>query len=72
MNPLMNFMKQKINPHQLLMQMLGNNPSPNISKLVQFAKNNDVDGLKNAARELLQKEGRDFDKEFEEFMTNMK
>jgi hypothetical protein len=43
-----------------------------INNLIGMAKNGDTQGVENFARNLFNERGRDFDKEFAEFMNNMK
>lgn len=72
-NPLNNFMKQQINPKQLLMNfMQQNNQNPMINNLINMAQKGDSKGVENFARNLFKEQGRDFDKEFSDFMKNFK
>lgn len=66
-----NFMQQG-NPRQLVEKMVMNNSNPIIRDLVQKAQNGDTKGVEEFARNLYKQQGRDFDKEFSQFMENFK
>lgn len=71
-NPILmikEFMKQG-NPQQLVERMVMNNTNPMLKELVQKAQNGDTKGVEEFARNLYKQQGRDFDKEFSEFMSN--
>lgn len=75
MNPLqlikMLFNKNK-NPQEMIKSMMGNNNNPMVNNLIQMAQNGDQKGIENFARNMFKEQGRDFDKEFSEFMGNFK
>lgn len=75
MNPLSilkNFMGKGGNPQQLLMKAIaGNNSNPMINNLIQMAKNGNTQGIETFARNFFSEKGRDFDKEFAEFMQSL-
>lgn len=66
-----NFMKQG-NPQQLVERLVMNNTNPMLRQLVEKAKNGDTKGVEEFARNIYKQQGRDFDKEFSEFMSNFK
>lgn len=66
-----NFMKQG-NPQQLVERIVMNNTNPMLRQLVEKAKNGDTKGVEEFARNIYKQQGRDFDKEFSEFMSNFK
>ena len=65
------FMKQG-NPQQLVERLVMNNTNPMLRQLVEKAKNGDSKGVEEFARNIYKQQGRDFDKEFSEFMSNFK
>lgn len=76
MNPMdiiKGFMTGGGNPEQILTKALqGNNNNPMINNLVDMAKKGNGKGVENFARNYFKERGRDFDKEFTEFMQNLK
>ena len=67
------FMAKGGNPEQLLMKaMTGNQNVPMISNLMNMAKNGNKQGIENFARNYFSERGRDFDKEFADFMQKLK
>lgn len=71
-NPIefIKLMSQKMTPEQLAMKLLENNSNPMISNLVQMAKNGDKQGVENFAKNLFKEQGKNFDKEYEDFMKS--
>ena len=65
------FMKQG-NPQQLVERLVMNNTNPMLRQLVEKAKSGDSKGVEEFARNIYKQQGRDFDKEFSEFMSNFK
>ena len=65
------FMKQG-NPKQLVEKLVINNTNPVIKDLIQKAQNGDTKAVEQFARNLYKEQGRDFDKEFSQFMNNFK
>lgn len=65
------FMKQG-NPKQLVEKLVMNNTNPMIKDLIQKAQNGDTKAVEQFARNLYKEQGRDFDKEFSQFMSNFK
>ena len=75
MNPMeiiKGFMAKGGNPEQLLMKAIaGNKGVPMINNLMNMAKNGNKQGIENFARNYFSERGRDFDKEFAEFMKQI-
>ena len=63
-------LQQTRNPKQLLQQLSVNNPV--MRDLFSLAEKGDVNSLEQFARDEFKAQGRDFDKEFSEFMNNFK
>lgn len=59
-------------PKELVQKAVGNNKNQTINELVKWAENGDTKDLENFARDAFKEQGRDFDKEFSEFMKNFK
>lgn len=59
-------------PQQLVEKLIMNNTNPIISQLIQKARNGDTKSVEEFARNLYKQQGRDFDKEFSEFMSNFR
>lgn len=68
---LRDFMKQG-NPRQLVEKLVMNNTNPMIKQLIQKAQNGDTQGVEEFARNIYKQQGRDFDKEFSDFMSNFR
>ena len=68
---LRDFLKQG-NPRQLVEKLVMNNTNPLVKQLVQKAQNGDIKGVEEFARNIYKQQGRDFDKEFSDFMSNFK
>lgn len=60
------------NPQQVIQNMISNNTNPMLNNLINMAQNGDTKGVENFARNVFKEKGRDFDKEFSEFMSNFK
>ena len=74
MNDLINFIKNLLanaNPQTIAMKMIGNG-NPVLGNLAQMAEKGDEKGIENFARNLFKEKGKDFDKEFSDFMNNFK
>jgi hypothetical protein len=65
-------LRQIKNPKEAVINMVSNNNNPMVKNLVEMAKNGDNEGVENFARNLLKEQGRDFDKEYSEFMNIFK
>lgn len=60
------------NPAQFLSKLLENNNNPVFQNFMKMAQNGDEKGLENFARNLFKERGQDFDKEFSNFMKQIK
>ena len=58
------------NPQEIINKMVGNNAI--LLDLITKAKNGNKQAIENFARNLYKESGRDFDKEFAQFMGNYK
>lgn len=58
------------NPQEIINKMVGNNAI--LLDLITKAKNGDTNSIESFARNLYKENGRDFDKEFAQFMSNFK
>ena len=63
-----------MNPIQILKNMIMNKQlsNPVLKEVITKAQNGDTKGVEEFARNFLKGQGRDFDKEFGEFMKNFK
>ena len=64
-------MMNKNNPIEMIKKMVGNN-NPMFNNLIDLAQKGDVKQVENFARNFYREKGKDFDKEFAEFMSNFK
>ena len=73
-NPMqiINMLKGMKSPKETVINMIKSNNNPMIKNLVEMAEKGDSQGVENFARNLYAQQGRDFDKEFGEFMKNFK
>ncbi|MBO7080303.1 MAG: hypothetical protein J6W64_11010 [Bacilli bacterium] len=72
---MMDFIKNmlgKMNPQQIVMNMIKNNSNPIIANLISMAQQGDTAGVENFARNYLKENGKDYDSEFSNFMNNFK
>lgn len=69
---LLKALKGNLNPQELFFKMIGNNSNPMLQNLSEMAKKGDRKSVENFARNLFKEQGRDFDKEFNDFMNNLK
>ena len=63
------------NPKEAAMRMMRENPNinnPIMKDLMNMAEKGDGKGIEKFARNLFKEQGKDFDKEFENFMKNFK
>lgn len=75
MNNLMQFMnmlKGIKNPKETVINMMKTNDNPMIKNLVNMAENGDNEGIEKFARNFYKEQGRDFDKEYSQFMKMFK
>lgn len=66
------FMSKGGNPQLLLDRAVKSNANPMITNLVNMARSGDSKSVENFARNIMREKGRDFDKEFTDFMSNFK
>lgn len=71
MNPI-EFIKGIKNPKQFVMNMLKQNQDPMATQLIQMVKNGNTNQIEQFARNAFKQQGRDFDKEFSNFMRQIK
>lgn len=71
MNPLnvIKGMMGNMKPKNIVMNMLKNNTNPIFANLIEMANKNDTKGLEQFARNYMKDNGRDFDKEFNDFKS---
>lgn len=67
---LKTFVKNGVSVEQIVTQMLNNNPA--LNNIITMVKSGDSKSVETFARNLLKEQGRDFDKEFTDFMNNFK
>lgn len=60
------------NPKETVFQLMKGNNNPIMKNLVEMAEKEDKEGVENFARNLYNQQGKDFDKDFSEFMNNFK
>ena len=74
MNPLnmIKGMMGNMNPKNIVMNMLRNNSNPICSNLLQMAEKGDTKGIEQFARNVCKEKNIDFDKQFNDFMSNFK
>ena len=70
-NPL-DIIKAIKNPKKFVLNMIGGNSNPMLNNLKEMANKGDKKGVEEFARNLMKQQGRDFDKEFAEFMNSIK
>ena len=74
MNPL-NMIKGMMgisNPKDMAMKMLSQNNNPIFKNLIDMANKGDTKGVENFARNYMKEQGKDFDKEFNDFKSMFK
>lgn len=71
-NTLMSMLKGIKNPKQAVLSMIGSNTNPMLKNLVDMANKGDKQGLEEFARNYYKEQGKDFDKEFSDFMNTFK
>lgn len=62
----------KMNPQQIVLNILKNNSNPIIGNLISMAQNGDTNGVEQFARNYMKEKGKDYDTEFSNFMNNFK
>ena len=73
-NPMqfMNMLNGIKNPKEAVINMIKSNNNPMVKNLVEMAEKGDNDGIEKFARNMFKEQGRDFDSEIKQFMTNFK
>lgn len=73
-NPMqmMNVLKGAKNPKEAVLGLIKGNSNPIMKNLVEMAEKGDFEGLQGFARNLYNQQGKDFDKDFSDFMNNFK
>ena len=73
-NPMqfMSMLKGIKSPKDAVINMIKTNNNPMIKNLVEMAEKGNSKGVEEFARNLYAQQGRNFDKEFGEFMNNFK
>lgn len=69
---LKSFVSKNMKPEEMISQVISENSNPMISNLMQMAKEGNSAGVENFARNLFKEKGRNFDKEFAEFMKQIR
>jgi hypothetical protein len=67
-----NLMGGGLSPKGIAMQMVNNNPNPMLKNLIEMAEKGDYQGIENFARNYYKEQGKDFDKEYSQFMSYFK
>ena len=62
----------KMNPQQIVLNILKNNSNPIIGNLISMAQNGDTNGVEQFARNYMKEKGKGYDTEFSNFMNNFK
>lgn len=60
-------MMGNMNPKNIAMQLLGQNNNPIFNNLIDMANKGDTKGIEEFARNYMKEQGKDFDKEFNNF-----
>lgn len=73
-NPMqfMNMLKGIKSPKDAVINMIKSNNNPMVKNLVEMAEKGDNEGIEKFARNMFKEQGRDFDSEIKQFMTNFK
>ena len=73
-NPMqfMNMLNGIKNPKEVVINMIKSNNNPMVKNLVEMAEKGDNEGIEKFARNMFKEQGRDFDSEIKQFMTNFK
>ena len=71
-NPNLKTLLSGKNPQEVASQLLMNNTNPIFGNLIKMAQNGDTKGVEEFARNVFKEQGRDFDEEFSQFMSNFK
>ena len=66
------FMNGGKNAQEIVMEITKNNNNPIISNLIKMAQEGNTQEIENIARNMFKEQGRDFDKEFSEFISKIR
>ena len=71
MNPInmLKGMMGNMNPRNIAMQLLGQNNNPIFNNLIDMANKGDTKGVEEFARNYMKEQGRNYDKEFNDFKS---
>lgn len=61
-----------MNPIEIIKMFVMKNQNPMVERLINMADKGDSKGVETFARNLFKEKGKDFDKEFNDFMSQMK
>ena len=69
---LRTFINNGGNAQQVVQRLIQSNTNPMINNLMKLAQKGEINSVENFARNMFKEQGRDFDKEFNEFMNHFK
>lgn len=69
---LRTFINNGGNAQQVVQRLIQSNTNPMINNLMKLAQKGEANSVENFARNMFKEQGRDFDKEFNEFMNHFK
>lgn len=75
MNPIeiiKGFMSKGVNPQQIITNMINKDSNPMMQNLMKMAQNGNTQEVENFARNICKERGIDFDKEFSNFMKQIR
>lgn len=72
MNNFLNVIKGIKNPREAVFGMIKGNTNPITKNLLEMAEKGDKEGIEQFARNLYKQQGKDFDKEFNDFINSLK
>lgn len=71
-NMIKSLMNKGLKPEQMITSIISNNSNPMINNLLQIAQKGDKKEIENFARNICKEKGIDFDKEFSNFMKQIR
>lgn len=75
MNPIniiKGFLQKGLNPEQMISNIISQNSNPMMQNLMKMAKNGNSEEVESFARNICKERGIDFDKEFSDFMKQIR
>ncbi len=75
MNPIeiiKGFMSKGVNPQQIIANMINKDSNPMMQNLMKMAQNGNTQEVENFARNICKERGIDFEKEFSNFMKQIR